>query len=188
MSTDTLFLEELTEARMYRRLSLLKGESVDTLASKLFSHLLALRILIHEDPESGMSYLSEVMRYPLFDKFMRNQPDLYNLIVICLNQRDYADKIFNNWDLKIPEMRLRRILRSLLGGKDPRNDFSGFMIQLQRVVPDVSSRQVQIRRAVEQWGALDAPAKNSVMRWLITDMRERKVQSDLWILLRKSQS
>lgn len=184
MTEDTKFLEELSEARMYRRLSLIKGESVDSLASKLFSHLLALRVIIHEDPDAGLGYLNEIMKFPMFKEFKVSQPDMYNLIVICLNQYDYADKVFNNWDIKIPEMRLRRIMRALLRGKDPKNDFGGFMILFQRMIPDLSSRQVQIRRAVTQWDDLAPSSKGTVIRWLITDMRERKIQSDMWELLK----
>jgi len=57
------FLQELQEARAFRRISHVKGESVESLAAKLFAHFLALRILMEESPTEAKRYCDEVMSY-----------------------------------------------------------------------------------------------------------------------------
>ena len=180
------FLQELQEARAFRRISHVKGESVESLAAKLFAHFLALRILMEESPTEAKRYCDEVMSYHYFKEFRTSQPDMYNLIVLIMQQYDYADVLFNNWKLKIPEMRMRRILRSWQSQKPDDADFGGFMIVLQKMLPDLPSTLITIRREIPNYSKLLPVEQKTLAQRLLIIMRDTGIQSDLWILLHET--
>ena len=182
---DTL-LKELQEARAYRRLSYVKGASVESLAVKLYSHFLALRILMVESPTDAIKYCDEIMNFNYFKEFKTTQPDMYNLIVLIMQQYDYADVLFNNWKLKIPEMRMRRILRSWQKNKPDDADFYGFMIAIQRLMPDLSSTLISIRRQTEDYRNLDSKEQKILAKRLLITMRDAGIQTDLWVMLHQA--
>lgn len=172
---------------MLRHLSSVKGEDVNDIASRMFSHLLALRILVAEDPSAGKKYAQETLQYSSFKTFKISMTDLYNLIVLVVQQYDYASTLFNDWDLTVPEMRLRRVLRSLAQGDKDQNDFDELMLIMQRKLA-LSSIQIQTRRAVSDWNSLTDSTKAGVIRRLLIEMRTEGAQSDLYIALRKAAS
>jgi hypothetical protein len=187
MTNKFEFLDSLTEARMLRHLSSVKGEDVNAIASKLFSHLLALRILVAEDAEDGKQYASDTLQYSSFKTFKVSMPDLYNLIVLVTKQYEYADTLFNDWALTLPEMRLRRVLRDLASGAKDQNDFNELMLIMQRKL-SLSSVQIQTRRAVSDYDELSPSIKAALIRRLLIEMRVDGPQSDLYIALQKAAS
>ena len=88
--------QEINEARMTKRLDDFRGESANTVAQILFDNLLALQILAQTKPNRAAEYARDVMTQQQFDRWRINQPDLYNLIVLVLNQDKYSDIILQN--------------------------------------------------------------------------------------------
>jgi len=111
---------------------------------------------------------------------------MYNLIVLIMQQYDYADVLFNNWKLKIPEMRMRRILRAWQSQKPDDADFGGFMIVLQKMLPDLPSTLITIRREIPNYSKLLPVEQKTLAQRLLIIMRDTGIQSDLWILLHET--
>ena len=94
---------------MYRRLEQVKGTDVNTLASLVYDHLLMLRVVYYIDKKSAVKYAKETIKQQNFNGFRQSMTDMYNLLTLVMQQRQYADKLFNNWDIVIPELRLKRV-------------------------------------------------------------------------------
>lgn len=179
------FIASITEARMFRRLSQVKGESVDNLASRLFTHLLAVRALYEIDKSVAVKYVADTLQFPHFQGFKASSTDLYNLIVLVLQQYEHADKLFNNWDIVLPEMRIRRVLRSIESGKIDSGDFNELMLIIQRRTA-LTGLQISMRRVLSDAEKVKGEQMAQICRRLVIIMREDAVQSDLFILLRKT--
>jgi len=110
------FIKDITEARMYRRLGQLAGKNVSELASQTFTHLLMLRSLYDLDKPKAVKYAKEIVNNLNFNGFRASMPDLYNMLVMIIEQHKYADKLFNNWEITVPEMRIKRVIRSMSQG------------------------------------------------------------------------
>lgn len=172
------FLKDITESRMYRRLNQLAGKSVDDLAKQLFTHLLMLRSLYDLDKPKAVKYAKDIVTNLNFNGFRASMPDLYNMIVMIMEQHKYADKLFNNWDVVLPEMRIKRIFRSMAQGELDSNDFAQLMLILQRKIPNLDGDQMRMRRMVQD------PTKSTATdrKWMhkrLIQMSRRVVNSDL---------
>ena len=106
------FLQQLDESRMYRRLNQLTGMKIDDIAKTMFNHFLLLRGLYDVDKAKAMKYAGEIVSNLNFNGFRPSMPDLYNMIVMVMEQKKYADRVFNNWDIVLP--RLSRVARHSL--------------------------------------------------------------------------
>ena len=177
--------KELNESRMYRRLGQLEGKSVHDIAERLFEHLLALQILCNTDMAYASRYADWMFKHPSFDGFRTSQPDLYNLIALVLNQDTYSYLINTDTSVGIPEMRLRRNIRYIVNGKFDNNDYSQMMLIMQRRFDKLPKILISIRRQVSAWQTMDSSDQRTVVRRLLTQMREKGMQSDLWQYLNK---
>jgi len=177
------FIDSLHEARMLRRLSRVRGESVPALTKRLFNHLLALRIIYAIKPAVAQKYTRETLQHSHFKSFLPSSTDLYNLIVLIIQQYEYADQLFNDWKIVLPEMRLRRVLRSIEAGKLDHSDYNELMLIIQRKTA-LDGYQITMRRVVADFEKAPASQKIQHIKRLVLLMREDTVQSDLYIILK----
>lgn len=179
------FLQELNESRMYRRLGQLEGKDVHHIAERLFEHLLALQILCNEDRNLARQYAEWTMKQQQFDGFRNSQPDLYNLITLVLKQDQYSHIIDTDHTVTIPELRLRRNLREIARGGFDNNDFSYMMLMLQRKFEKLPKILISFRRQISDWKNLSSAQQTQTIRRLLTQMREKGMQSDFYQHLSK---
>lgn len=177
--------KELNESRMYRRLAQMEGKTVHDIAERLFEHLLALQILCNIDMDYAARYANWMFRQPAFDGFRTSQPDLYNLFVMVLHQEKYEHIIENDLAVGVPEMRFRRNIRYITGGKFDNNDYSQMMLMMQRRFDKLPKMLITIRRQVSMWKTMDPSDQNTVIRRLLFQMREKAIQSDLFQYLNR---
>ena len=111
------FLQSLSEARIFKRLDLLKGTSADDIAIMMLNMILALIIIWHEDNNKAKRYTQVMMQDPYFVGFKTTQTDLYNALVLLLRQEKYSNKIRTNYNISLPELRLKRVMRYLSQGR-----------------------------------------------------------------------
>jgi len=177
------FIKDLVESRMYRRLSQFKGKDVTDIAQQMFSHLLMLRDLYELDKAKAMKYAQTIVGNLNFNGFRMSMPDLYNMIVMVMQQKKYADKLFNNWDVVLPEMRIKRIFRDMASGNLDSRDFAQLMLILQRRI-DVDADQMRMRRIVQ------TPKLSSSdygwMRKRLVQITRRPINSDLHEIYKKA--
>lgn len=172
--------KELNESRMYRRLGQLEGKSVHDIAERLFEHLLALQILANTDKSLAADYAKTIMKQQQFDGFRTTMPDLYNLIALILNQDSYSYLIKTDSSVGIPELRMRRNLRAIGNGEFDNNDYSQMMLMLQRRFESLPKILYQLRRQISDWKNVTPGNRKTIVRRLMTQMRERGVQSDFY--------
>lgn len=177
------FIKELVESRMYRRLSQMKGKDVTDIANQLFNHLLMLRDLYELDKAQAMKYAQTIVGNLNFNGFRMSMPDLYNMIVMVLEQRKYADHLFNNWEITLPEMRIKRIFRDMASGNLNSRDFAQLMLILQRKM-DLNADQMRMRRMVQTPELTSGDYK--WMRSRLIQITRRPINSDLHEIYKKA--
>ena len=179
------FIQELNESRMYRALGQLEGKSVNDIAERLFEHLLALQIFCNEDRALASRYADWIMRQQQFDGFRNSQPDLYNLITLVLRQDQYSHILDTDNSVSVPELRLRRNLRQISRGGFDNNDYSQLMLMLQRKFDKLPKILISFRRQISDWKNLSPNQQTQTIRRLLTQMREKGMQSDFYRHLSK---
>ena len=178
------FIQEINESRLYRRLSQLKSKSAGDIAERLFENLLAFQIISQENPQWAKRYAENIIKYSSFDGFRTSQSDLYNLITLILNQEKYSDVFESDDALIIPEMRLKRNLRNIARGDYQNLDYSELMMMLQRRFDHyLNGAHIQLRRQISDWSKLSDNEKKTIKRRMLIQMRERGIQSDLYLKL-----
>ena len=179
------FIKDIIESRMYRRLEQVKGTDVTTLGSLVFDHLLMLRVLYYLDKKTAQSYAQSTMKQQNFNGFRQSMTDMYNFLTLVMKQRQYADKLFNDWDVVVPELRLKRVLRSVADGELDERDYDQLLMILQRRFKDLTSDQMWLRRLVQDWHKRIShmDRKQAITRILQTV--RRPINTDLYMLLQK---
>ena len=172
------FIKDITESRMYRRLGQLTGKNVNDLASQTFTHLLMLRSLYDLDKPKAVKYAKEIVNNLNFNGFRASMPDLYNMLVMIIEQKKYGDRLFNNWEVTVPEMRIKRVFRAMAQGQLDSNDFAQLMLILQRKFPKIDGDQMRMRRMVQDSTKSTASDRKWMHKRLI-QMSRRIVNSDL---------
>lgn len=172
------FIKDITESRMYRRLGQLTGKNVNDLASQTFTHLLMLRSLYDLDKPKAVKYAKEIVNNLNFNGFRASMPDLYNMLVMIIEQKKYGDRLFNNWEVTVPEMRIKRVFRAMAQGELDSNDFAQLMLILQRKFPKIDGDQMRMRRMVQDSTKSTASDRKWMHKRLI-QMSRRIVNSDL---------
>jgi hypothetical protein len=177
--------QEINEARMTKRLDDFRGESANTVAQILFDNLLALQILAQTKPNRAADYARDVMTQQQFDRWRINQPDLYNLIVLVLNQDKYSDIILQNKNIVVPELRFKRNIREIASGRIDNQDFTQLMLILQNRISGISGYQANVRRAAGDWDSLTASEQQIQIRNLLQHMNTYRFNSDLYTALKR---
>lgn len=180
------FIKQLDESRMYRRLGQLTGMRIEDIAKTMFNHFLLLRGLYDVDKAKAMTYASAIVSNLNFNGFRPSMPDLYNMIVMVMEQKKYADRVFNDWDIVLPEMRIKRVFRDMAAGTLNSNDFAQLMLILQRRISGLDADQLKMRRMVQQ-PKLTATDQNWMKKRLIQMTRNSSgASSDLHELYRQA--
>ena len=177
------FIKELVESRMYRRLSQMKGKSVTDIANQMFNHLLMLRDLYELDKPKAMSYAQEIVNNLSFNGFRMSMPDLYNMIVMVMEQHKYADHLFNDWKIVLPEMRIKRVFRDMASGNLNSRDFAQLMLILQRKMK-LDADQMRMRRMVQTPEL--TKSDYAWMRKRLIQKTRRAINSDLHEIYKKA--
>jgi hypothetical protein len=173
-------LRDLSESRLYKRLGQIEGMNIHAIAERLFEHLLALQILVHEDPVFAKKLATQLMKQQHFDGFRTSQSDLFNLISLVLNQETYSHLIGVDSSVGIPELRLKRNLRDISNGKFSNNDYSNMMYLIQQRFKKLPDSLFALRRQTSDYKRLSKSNKTMLIKRLRLQMREQGIQSELF--------
>jgi len=185
MSKFELF-SELKEARVFKNLNLVDGTKADELGLLLVNMFFALNFIWHEDRSSAIKYARDIMSQPAFKGFRTTQPDMYNTIVLLLHQEKYSDKLITRYDIVIPELRIKRILRDMAGGRVDEDDYHQLFLLLMRTIRGWSSDHQRVRRQLHLYDEMTSFDKIRNLRWLMLQMRTGKARySDMYPSLQK---
>jgi len=180
------FFDELNETRIFRNLNLVDGTKADDLGLLLVNMFFALNIIWHEDRASAVKYARSIMRQSDFKGFRTTQPDMYNAITLLMHQEQYSDKLVTRYDVKIPELRIKRILRDMSGGRVDEDDYHQLFLLLMRTIKGWTSDHQRARRQLRRYDEMSSFDKIRNLRWLMLQMRTGKVRySDMYPMLQK---
>ena len=177
------FIKQLDESRMYRRLGQLTGMRIEDIAKTMFDHFLLLRGLYDVDKAKAMKYAGEIVSNLNFNGFRPSMPDLYNMIVLVMEQKKYADRVFNDWDIVLPEMRIKRVFRDIASGTLNSSDFAQLMLILQRKMK-LDADQMRMRRMVQTPEL--TKSDYAWMRKRLIQKTRRAINSDLHEIYKKA--
>lgn len=180
------FFSELKEARIFKNLNLVDGTKADDLAILMLNMFFALNFIWHEDRASAVKYARNIMSQPGFKGFRTTQPDLYNAITLLLHQEKYSDKLITRYDITIPELRIKRILRDMSGGRVDEDDYHQLFLLMMHTTKGVSSDHQRVRRQLRRYDEMTSFDKIRNLRWLMLQMRTGKARySDMYPMLQK---
>ena len=119
-----------------------------------------------------------------FKGFRQSQTDLYNIITLITEQKKYADKLFNNWDIKLPELRIKRVFRQMAQEELDLGQMDQLLMILQRMFKGLlSGDQLIIRRILNNWSKANSTQRQFAVNRLVQTMR-RPINTDLYELFK----
>lgn len=152
-------IRELTEARIFYNADTLKGKSAEMIAELAFTMILALEMMRHLDASFALKYADKTYKYQDFEKMYNGATDLYNLLVVLGNQSDFADHIIANPNISFPKLQFKRYLRDIMARRVDNVADRTFLYKLEGCFKINDSFLKTVRRAIVDWGDLDADEK-----------------------------
>ena len=179
----------LTESRAYRTPRQLNGLKQSQLGEQLFEQLLALQILANSDPAYAARVSENIMKLQNWPGFRTSQPDLYNIIAMIMKPEKFKDRIAQNVQITIPELRLKRNLRAIAKREFQNSDYSYMMLMLQRNMVDfLPAPLIQMRRQIARWNNIIPRDKNTIRDRLMLQMRKSGLQNEFYEFLRRTKT
>lgn len=173
------FIQELTEARMFRNRDTLSGKRVEDLATVAFLSIMMIEIMRHIDPNYAKRYARETLSYENFTAMRSSASDLHNVLTVLNNQTDFEGKITPNSRIAVPVLQLRRYLRDLENGRKDR----GLDRQLFKTLEDFlavrNSVYKKIRRNVGDWDLNSEAEKKNIRRTIKNELNRISLQLDI---------
>jgi hypothetical protein len=177
----------LTESRAYRTPRHLNGLTLKQLGEQLFEQLLALQVFVNSDPDYAARIAEEIMKLQNWPGFRTSQPDLYNVIAILMKPEKFKDRVVQNAQITIPELRLKRNLRQIMKREFNNSDYSYMMLMLQRQMEDfLPAPLIQMRRQISNWERQTPRDKNTIRQRLMLQMRKTGLQNEFYEFMRRS--
>ena len=177
----------LSESRAYRTPRHLNGLTLKQLGEQLFEQLLALQIFVNSDPAYAARIAEEIMKLQNWPGFRTSQPDLYNVIAILMKPEKFKDRVIQNAQITIPELRLKRNLRQIMKREFNNSDYSYMMLMLQRQMEDfLTAPLIQMRRQISNWERQTPRDKNTIRQRLMLQMRKTGLQNEFYEFMRRS--
>ncbi len=179
----------LSESRAYRTPRQLNGLKQSQLGEQLFEQLLALQILANSDPDYARRIAGDIMKLQNWPGFRTSQPDLYNVIAMIMKPEKFKDRIAQNVQITIPELRLKRNLRAIAKRDFQNSDYSYMMLMLQRNMVDfLPAPLIQMRRQIASWDRIVPRDKNVIRDRLMLQMRKSGLQNEFYEFLRRTKT
>ncbi len=186
---EKIAFDWLSESRAYRTPRQLNKLTQKAVAEQLFEQLLALQIFVDSDPAYAARIAEEIMKLQNWPGFRTSQPDLYNLIAIAMKPEKFKDRIKQDVNIAIPELRLKRNLRNIMKREFNNSDYSYMMLILQRQMVDfLPAPLIQMRRQISNWDRQTPRDKNTIRQRLMLQMRKTGLQNEFYEFLRRTKN
>ena len=172
---------ELTEARYLRNPADASGYSEYDIANTFFEHMLMLQQMRYENPEAAAAYAKKTLQYQTFTQVRTGATDLHNLASILANQSKYGDKLTSTGNVYLDELKFKRYLRDVAGGKLNKAQDRQLFMSMQRNLQIRNSLLKNARRVAQDYGsATDQERKAVAQRMVNTTRQDQKYRSDIF--------
>jgi hypothetical protein len=174
------FIQELSEAKLFRNPTKLKDASVGHLADSFFNAILGLEILKHTDPAAAQKYAKQTLAYGNLNGWRSSGSDLHNIAHLLINNRRYTDKLDIDRVVTVPELQFKTYLKNLAQGKkDPTFDRK-FLLNLQKGLGINSAGLKSARRLIGDWPRTLPNEKQLAATRVYMGLQHDLQQSDMW--------
>jgi hypothetical protein len=177
MSYD--FLQEITEARLFRYEKSFKDADISEVAEVLYITVLALQIVKFEDPKYAQTYARQTLGYGLFGGIKSSSTDLHNLISVVYNPDKYSSVTQHKDNPSLPEMQLRSYLKYIAAGNYNENFDMRFLKNLESFLNITNGSMRNIRRIAQQWKRASNSEKTSAANRLYFFMKANSRTIDI---------
>lgn len=174
----TSFLQELTEARIYKDGTSIRGKSAESIAELVYLITLLLEVLRFEDKGTARNYAEETLKFNNFDSMKTSGTDYHNLIAVLNNQSKYDVYINSNYSIAIPYLQLRRYLKDFSASSSSHSVDRQFLIKLEEFLK--VSKYKSIRRVVADWHLASDTEKKDVFIQLRRRFKDMMINIDIW--------
>ena len=184
---EKIAFDWLSESRAYRTPRQLNGLTQKKVGEQLFEQLLALQILANSDPDYASRIADNIMKLQNWPGFRTSMPDLYNIITIAMKPKLFKDRIAQDFNIVVPELRLKRNLRNIAKRDFQNSDYSYMMLMLQRNMSDfLPAPLIQMRRQIANWQRIVPRDKSVIRDRLMLQMRKSGLQNEFYEFLRRT--
>lgn len=175
------FIQELTEARMYRGTDTLSGKSADEIAEIVYVMFLVLEILRKEDPSKAFSYAKETTYYTDFATMRNGSSDLHNLLAVLSNQERYEDKIKTSGYISVPMMQTKKYFRDFENRRYDPSIVRTFILRLEGFLNIRESWMKQARRTILFWDISSDGEKQKIKQQIRNFFQRTSFNNDLYV-------
>jgi hypothetical protein len=176
------FLQELSEARIYRNASTLDGKDAKDLAKIAYLIFLVIEILRHEDPKYAVQYIKDTMYYDEFKHMRSSATDFHNILSVLNNQSAYP--IHADAQISVPLLQVKRYFRNIENDKIEAGLDRDLLIKLENYLR-ISDPQIKhIRRTVAFWQNASRNEKATASKEIKNLLNSLSHQSDVVVYFR----
>lgn len=176
---DLEFLQELTEARLYRSRDTLKGKTAEELARATFLMIMMVEILRAEEPTWIKNYIVSTRWNEDFKAMLMQASDLHNLIAILHNQDKFEDKITVDKTISPPIFMLKTYFRNIENSRKDHGWDRSFFKKLEEFLKIKDGSLREVRRAVADWQLNSDTEKRTVRHQIKNLLLPTNQQNDL---------
>lgn len=176
------FIQELTEARLYRNSSTLDGKPAAELAKIAYIMFLVIEILRHEDKKYAVQYVKDTMYYDEFKHMRGSATDFHNVLSVLNNQEDYP--IQPDAQISVPLLQVKRYFRNIENNKVEAGLDRDLLIKLEHYLKISDTQLKHIRRTVAFWTSASNNEKFTVSKELKNLLNSLGHQSDISVYFR----
>lgn len=145
------FLQELSEARLFRNPAKMKEIYTSELADNFFNAVLALQTLKMNDPKAAQRYAKQTLQSGSIDGWRASGSDFHNMAFMLKNQDRYEGRMIMDRHVSVPSLQLNNWIRNMALGKDDRQYDRQFLLKLQKSLAIQSPGLKSARRLVADW-------------------------------------
>ena len=178
------FLQELTEARMYRNTTTLSGKKATELAKVAFLMFMMLEILRYEDKSFAKRYSIDSIGYDSFESLKGSATDLHNVLAVLANQSKYANKITTDFNVAVPVLQIRKYLRDIENDRKDKGWDRAFFKTLSEFLKITDSDLREMRIWVGDWLQASATEKRKLRLQIKNILQATNPQNDLLVHFR----
>jgi hypothetical protein len=174
------FIQELSEAKLFRNPTKLKDASVSQLADSFFNAILGLEILKQTDPTAAQKYAKQTLAYGNLNGWRSSGSDLHNIAHLLINNRRYTDKLDIDRVVTVPELQFKTYLKNTAQGRQDLNFDRRFLLNLQKGLGINSPGLKSARRLIADWPRALPNEKQLAATRVYMGLQHDLQQSDMW--------
>jgi hypothetical protein len=145
------FIQELTEARLFRNPARMSELYTSELADSFFNAVMALQILQKTDPKKAQKYAKATLASGSIDGWRSSGTDLHNMAFILKNQDRYEGRMTKDRTVTLPYLGFMQYLRNMANGHDDQQYNRQFLLKLQNQLHIQNAALRSARRTVADW-------------------------------------